>query len=312
MKLHSHKKTLGFALLVLIAAASMVPAAHAQIGFGVPAKMVLRPKPVALPATGSSVELVMPALNMTLLEPGPVGLATTTNLFAQVALGGGYTTIFSFLNTGADTVTGTLFLTGNTTPLIATFTSAGLPTQVASSYPVSINSGGTQIITADAANPGDPTSAGWARVESTGGSLQGVATFQLSVGNTLQTIVGVLSAAATSLATIPIDDDHTIFQDTGYAIANPSNSNINIKIVLLHPDGTVHTTLFPPALNPLPPGGHVATFVWQDLNDAFLLFRGSMVMIEQASIPFSVTALVLNNGLFTAIPVIPSAAPGIR
>jgi len=313
MKLYSHNKTCGFAVLVFVAVASIVPVAHAQIRFGGPAKMMLQPKPIALPAAESSPELFMPALNMTLLEPGPVGQATTTNLFAQFAVGGGYTTVFSFLNTGVDVVTGTLFLTGNNAaPVIATFSSAGLPTLVDSSFPVSINSGGTQIITAEPASPGDPTSSGWARVESTGGSLQGVATFQFTVGNTLQTIVGVLSAGATPVATIPINDDHTLSQDTGYAIANPSSSNINIKVVFLHPDGTVHQTLFPPALNPLPPGRHVATFVWQDLNDPFLLFRGSMVMIEQSSIPFAVTALVLNNGLFTAIPAIPSKAPGIK
>ena len=35
-------------------------------------------------------------------------------------------------------------------------------------------------------------------------------------------------------------------------------------------------------------------------------------MIEQSGKPFSIVALVLNHGLFTAVPVIPSRAPGIQ
>ena len=70
-------------------------------------------------------------------------------------------------------------------------------------------------------------------------------------------IVGVLSAPATSVATIPMDDDHVSQQDTGYAIANPGSTPINIKLIFVHPDGTIHLTLNPPALNPLAPGGHI-------------------------------------------------------
>jgi hypothetical protein len=36
-----------------------------------------------------------------------------------------------------------------------------------------------------------------------------------------------------------------------------------------------------------------------------------MVLIEQAGQQFSVVALVQNQGLFTAIPVIPAKAPNI-
>src|SRR5881296_3784918 len=53
-----------------------------------------------------------PTLRMTLVDPGPVGAETTTNIyFAQVAVGGGWETFFSLTNTGATAVNGTLFLT---------------------------------------------------------------------------------------------------------------------------------------------------------------------------------------------------------
>ena len=297
----------------LIITALLAAPAYAQSAPGGALQMNLQAKPISFAALAATQQ-VPGQRNMALDGPGPIFAATTTNLFAQVAFGQGYTTVFSFLNTGATATTGNLILTDNNGhALNASFSSPGLPSAAGSSFALSVPSGGSQVVIADALSPAtDPISVGWGRVESSGGTLGGVATFQFSIGGVLSTIVGVLSATATNLATIPVDDDHSQNRDTGYAIANPGTTPMNIKIVLVHPDGTIHQTLFPPALNPLPPGGHVATFIWQDLNDQFLLFRGSMVMIEQASLPFSVVALVLNQGLFTAIPVLPAAAPGIR
>jgi hypothetical protein len=257
----------------------------------------------------------MPQVDMTLVGPGPIGAATTTNLFAQVAIGGGYTTVFTFLNTGSAAVTGSLILTADDgTPLNATLASPGPGGgAVGSSAPINVPPGGTQFVTAGAVSPADPTKAGWARVESEGGSLGGVATFQFLSGTTLTTIVGVLSADATSSATIPVDDDGTLGAQsrfTGYAVANTGNTDINIRITLVNPDGSLLQTISPATLNPLRPGAHTARFLWQDINPSFQ-FRGSMVLIEQAGQQFSVVALVQNQGLFTAIPVIPAKAPNI-
>src|SRR5947209_15855929 len=61
---------------------------------------------------GQRARLDNPTLRMTLVDPGPVGAETTTNIyFAQVAVGGGYETYFVLMNTGATAVNGTLFLT---------------------------------------------------------------------------------------------------------------------------------------------------------------------------------------------------------
>jgi len=304
----------GSALSVIgfVIAVMLVPPVYAQLPSG-GARVALRITPIPTPAAGSPLREELQQ-NQLLVGPGPILAATTTNLFAQVAIGAGYTTVFSFLNTGVDATLGNLILTASSgQPMTASFASPGLPNSVGSAFPISLPSGGSQVITATTLNPAtDPISVGWARVESSGGDLGGVATFQLALGTELTTIVGVLSAPATSAATIPIDDDHSVFRDTGYAIANPGNTPINIKMVLVLPDGTVHQTFFPPGLNPLPPGRHVASFIWQDTNDPFLLYRGSVVMIEQGGQPFSMVALVLNKSLFTAIPVIPGSAPGVR
>ena len=54
-----------------------------------------------------------------------------------------------------------------------------------------------------------------------------------------------------------------------------------------------------------------AGFLHQD-SASLLTFQGSVVMIEQSGKRFAIVALVQNQGLFTAIPVIPGKAPTIN
>jgi hypothetical protein len=299
---------------VLILWGLAVTSVHAQIPFGGISRATSMAMPAALKEAGPAVQPFELTDIQSLELAAPLLAVTTTNLFAQVAFGGGYTTIFSFANTGVDTTTGNLILNDDHgQPLLTAFSSPGSTDSISFTYPLSVPSGGFQEVIAQPIDPKkDPTKTGWARVESSGGSLGGVATFQYTQGGVLSVVVGVLSSPPTSVATIPMDDDHVSQQDTGYAIANPGSTPINIKVIFVHPDGTIHLTLNPPALNALAPGGHVATFLWQDANDPFFLFRGTVVMIEQSGKPFSVVALVLNHGLFTAVPVLPSAAPNIK
>jgi hypothetical protein len=169
-----------------------------------------------------------------------------------------------------------------------------------------------QVIAASGTGCGGDALAGWARVESTGGSLVGVATFQLVRGGTLSTIAGVLSTSGSSVATIPVNDDNTLgarSYATGYAVANPGSQNLNIRVTVLGEDATVLRVIDPPLLNPLKPGWHVARFLWQDLEDQNLRMKGSMILTSQGGETFPVVALVMNQQLFTAIPVIPAKAP---
>src|SRR5262249_34851948 len=62
-------------------------------------------------AWAARVEPQKPIIQLTTIDAGPIGAQTTTNLyFAQVAVGGGYTTVFTLMNTGSDPVNGTLYL----------------------------------------------------------------------------------------------------------------------------------------------------------------------------------------------------------
>ena len=267
--------------------------------------------------TFAVVALVMNQSLFTAIPVIPAELANaapTVNMFAQVAVGDGFSTTFTLLNAGTETASGNLILAGNDgTPLTVAFASPGQANALASSFLINVPPGGMQLITASAVNPSDATIAGWARAESLGGFLRGVATFQVLKENILKTIAGVLSADATNSATIPVNDNNTLLGGqsyaTGYAVANPGNEDVNIRITVLNADGSVWKILDPPLLNPLKPGSHMARFLWQDLDDPNLQFKGSMVLTAQAAKTFAVVALVMNQGQFTAIPVIPKKGP---
>jgi hypothetical protein len=233
---------------------------------------------------------------------------------AQVAVGGGFTTVFTFSNTGDTAATGNLSLTdqkGNTLPVV--LSGATIPQQsgladnrreaAGSIFPLSIPPGGTQIFTARAVDPLADITNGWARLESAGGKVEGVGTFQVAERGSLKSIAGVLASPAAEFATIPIDNDDGQKRYTGFAVANTGSENINIRIVTLKEDGTVVDSINPPDLNPLGPQKQIAGFLHQYLSNK-TTFRGSMVLQADSGKKFAVVALLLNKGLFTAIPVI--------
>lgn len=232
----------------------------------------------------------------------------TTASFAHMAVGGGFSTVFTFMNLGSTAVNGTLILTGQDgTPLNASLADPSRGTNapstgplLASSSSLSIPSGGVKTITVSAANSSAPTKAGWAHVESSGGALSGVASFQLVTNGKLTTLAGVLSGDTVESATIPVSDDVPSNVYTGYAVANPSTTDtITIKVVMVKDDGTVGATLSAITLGP---GQQTAKFFIEDAA-ASQTFSGSAVLIGPSGKKFSVVALIQNQGLYTAIPV---------
>ncbi len=243
---------------------------------------------------------------------------TATNsssiFFPQMAVGGGYTTEFTLVNTGDASVDGNLILTAaNGTPLNVSLTEQAASPIVASSLPISIPPGGTQLISASAINPGDPVSVGWARVESSGGKLDGVSAFRLIQGSALQSVVGVLSTEMLSAVTVPINNDSAQERFTGYAIANTGSSSITVRFVVVGTDGNPSGIAIPDLT--LSTGEQRARFFSQDAA-ALGTFQGSVVLIGENNAQFVVVALVQDRGtsgvLFTAIPVIPSKASNIN
>jgi hypothetical protein len=235
--------------------------------------------------------------------PNPITL-----VFPQVAVGGGYSTIFNLVNTGDTILTGNLSLAQpDGSLMIVNFGSVQ-----SASTPITIPPGGTQQVTAGPLDTTEPARAGWGRLESSGGTPGGVGIFQFVEGGVLKTIVGVLSSAPSNAVTIPIYDDASQSRYTGYAFANPGTTDVRIKIVLIDSTGIVVQTIRPPSLNPLTAGGYYSRFLNEDLNSPSFQFEGSIVAIADGTDTFSVMALVLDQGLLTATPVIPGKTAGVN
>ena len=152
------------------------------------------------------------------------------------------------------------------------------------------------------------TATGWARVESSGGQIGGVGTFQyFGTGGGLVTTAGVLSASAATVATIPVDNDDSQSREVGYALANIGTSPLTVKVDVVDNTGTVQKTYN----IPLNAGAQIAKFLFQD-DATFSKFKGSMVLMAQGTGSFAVVALVQNGTLYTVIPVIPAKAANIN
>jgi pimeloyl-ACP methyl ester carboxylesterase len=242
---------------------------------------------------------------------GGLAEATSLTLFPQVAVGGGFKTAFALLNTGNSEAFGTLSMT-ESGGFPWSMNLLGPDSRIASSMPISLRPGAATFIEALPATQADSPKVGWAQVNNLVGKLDGVATFQLASAGELQAIAGVLSSGLVSAATIPLDDDFNQGQVTGYAIANPGNSAVRIRVVTVNSDGTPVGTLSPVTLNP---GQQKASFFFQDPS-ASPKFRGSAVLIGEGGATFTAVALLQLQGaagpLYTAIPAIPGKSPKIN
>jgi hypothetical protein len=232
-----------------------------------------------------------------------IGEASAFSFFPQVAAGGGYSTFFTITNTGATAASGNLILTDQQGLPLTVSSELGL----GSSFALTIPSGGTFFLTANPLSAGDPPRSGWARLESLGGSLTALGTFQYVAGGSLQTIAGVQQAQPLQFATIAVDNDDSQQMYTGYAAANPTSQNISINIAVVDQNGSVVDD----SLSiPLGPGQQIARYLHQDLP-ARLKFRGSMVLRVRDGYAFVAAALLQKQGRVTVVPVIPGKAPNV-
>ena len=235
---------------------------------------------------------------------------------AQVAVGGGYSTTFIFCNTGGVATNATLVLFDQKgSPIIVDLLEQISLVPVSStpvfrreasgsSFSVDMPPGATRFLTVAQLGVAS-TTAGWARLQSPGGLISGVGTFQYVENSLLKTIAGVLGSQVVEAAAIPVDNDGDQDRYTGFAIANPTEEDVYIRIYLLDESGNVVDSITPTELYPLGPRKQIARFLHEYLGTR-LKFRGSMVIVALNASKMTVVALVQNKGLLTAIPVIPS------
>ncbi len=173
------------------------------------------------------------------------------------------------------------------------------PAVSGSSFAFSVPSGGTVFLTASAVTTSSPLKVGWVQIDSTGGTLAAVATYEYAIGSATQSMVGVLQSQALQYMTIPVDNDSSQNQQTAYAIANPSGQTIAIQLALVGQDGIVVDNSVTITLTPKQ---QIARYLWQDLA-ARTNFKGSLVLRGQNGATFAAVALVDKQGIFTVIPL---------
>ena len=169
-----------------------------------------------------------------------------------------------------------------------------------------IPSGGTIFLSVSGLTANTPTTSGWAELDSMGGVLTAVATYDYTVGPTVYSAVGVLQTQQMQYMTFPVDNDTTQQKDTVYGIANPSSQPISVKLALVGQDGTVIDDI----TVQLDPGKQIARYLKQDFSGR-TDFKGSLVLRGQNGALFIAVALSYNQNILTAIPLILGKAPGV-
>jgi hypothetical protein len=244
---------------------------------------------------------------------GRIRLSTSyssTVYFPQVVAGGGYTTIFTITNTGSTTASGIVTLTDQqASPFTVngTLTDASgtkQPTTTGSYFSFTVPSGGTIFLSVTTSSA---TAAGWAEIDSTGGTLTAVATYDYTVGSVVQLIVGVLQTQPLQYMTFPVNNDTTKQLDTVYGIANPGSQPISVKLALVGQDGTMVADI----TKTLNPGTQIATYLYQTFFSGPTNFKGSLVLRGQNGATFVAVALNYKQNLLTVIPLISGKAPGV-
>lgn len=222
--------------------------------------------------------------------------------FPEIAVGGGWSTTFELINTGDTTTSGNLYLNDQQGSNLYVSSSLG----TSSWFPISIVPGGSMFLTIAPQNPADPAKHGWARAEFWGGTLSGVATYQFESEGIVTALAGVLPAQPMQFATIPVDDNVNEERTTAYAVANPGDTNLGIKICLVDTEGNVVDDSVSIQLHQ---EQQIAKYFFQDFD--FEEFKGSIVLRAQGGGRFLAVALIQNQDLFTVTPVEPSKAPNI-
>jgi hypothetical protein len=226
----------------------------------------------------------------------PVSLFSNTLYFPQVAFGGGYSTTFAIVNTGAIPVSSRLNLYTQGGSL-----RADLGGQIV------IGPGNSARLTIP--NVG-PLQAVWAEFDAGAATVKGVATFDSrDPSGRLITSAGVLGIEADNTFLIPVDVTSTI-TSTGVAVANISNNDLSIEFRLFGQNGVMvaNNLSFPIRAHT-----QIADFVPNILTQIFGIdsFRGTLLVRSLAFTPtLAVTALTVKEGLLSAVPVATGTSGG--
>ncbi len=223
--------------------------------------------------------------------------------FPQIAIGGGYTTLFSISNTGSTNVnSGIIHLFNRAGLPLTAVINANSPAAV-SSIQFNLQPGASQVFAASPEDSSGTLNSGWALLETQGGEATATATFQRQVNGRLQSVAGVFGSTPSDVVVIPVDNNDSLARYTGFAVANPSDTSISIRLSVFDETGALVDESRPKPLNPLPGRNQIAVFL-HEYVDATRKFRGSMKLVGDGGSTFAAVGLQQVGGLLTAIPVL--------
>jgi hypothetical protein len=240
-----------------------------------------------------------------------IELARSSAYFPQVAVGGGWSSLFTFVNTGSTEESGNLIIRDpqDNPVMISVELTEGSetthPTQTSSSFAFAVPPGGSVILSASSSiqsiSSGNAVKTGWAQLTSTEGSLSGMVTYEYANGSSTECIVSVPESEPMQIVAIPISTDRGSGRLAAYAIANPSSQATSLNLILKAQDGSVvdDSVVFN-----LGPGEQTARYLLQDtaLNE----FKGTLILHAQEGRSFVAFAVLDKHGLLTAIPLVPT------
>jgi hypothetical protein len=255
---------------------------------------------------------IWPAISAQLDRAGGISVDFAGNLitihihnysyFPHVVAGDGWSTAFSFTNTGLTEASGTLNFRdsqGNPLPIAGPFNYASEiihPASVASSYTFAIPPGESIYLSGKAVNDSDEKKIGWAQLDSLG-SISGMVTYEHVVGENTDCLFSAPQSSLLQVAAIPVDVDNSLGKRMAYDIANPGTQAISVEMLLISQEGAA---VGDPILVKLDPGEQISKYL--SLDQAH--FRGLLVLHEQKGQPFLAFGTLEKQGFQTAIPLI--------
>jgi hypothetical protein len=257
---------------------------------------------------------------VTVLESAPGGKvsapaqfviqATPSVMFPQLAVGAGYSTALTLLNTGDAQADGTLKITDDSGVPLPVNVIGSNKTQVSGSdVAVTIAPGASRILTLSGLQAGGTPKTGWVRVDSSGGPLRGVASLSYSEGGALKYFSTAPNADPMQCAAILLDDDSAVTRFSGFSVVNYGTVAMTLKLAVFDEDGILVTVLSPPELNPMQPQVQLTRFVQEYVPGLGAAFKGSLVLISTDGKSFVAGGLMMQQGLLSLLPAFSTACP---
>ncbi len=213
-------------------------------------------------------------------NPGSSGSTGKTLYFPQVVLGGGYSTDFVIMNTGATDV----FSRFN-------FYDQSGGNRVAYSAPINVPAAGSTRFKLP--NTG-PLTVFWGELAAPSGTLKGAATLELRAeSGALIATSALLGVEARNTFVLPVDVTSTA--STGIAIANVTDAAVGVGVRLFKEDGSLMAAANDARLGPLGPRRQIAEFVTSMFPQlAGRTFKGTLVVEAAAAPADSLAATVVS------------------